>query len=71
MFWITGAFRAMGKEMTFLEDAIYALRVRDALREGMRAPDDIAGRALEMEGWRAKWITCGQICRLEVEPLAP
>lgn len=68
MFWINGAFRDAGKKLTFLEDAIYALRIRDAVREGMRTPEDIAMRALELEGWRPKWVTHGELAAIVIEP---
>lgn len=68
MFWINGAYREAGKKMTFLEDAIYALRIREAVREGKRDPDDIAMRALEMEGWRPEWVTYGEIRLIKIEP---
>lgn len=70
MFWINGAYREAGKKMTFVEDAIYALRIRDAVREGKQTPEEIAMRALEMEGWRPKWATHGEISAIVIEPAA-
>ncbi|MBA1156905.1 hypothetical protein [Microvirga mediterraneensis] len=67
MFWINGAYRDAGKKMTFLEDAVYALRIRDAVREGKRTPEDIAMRALELEGWRPEWVTYGEISIIKIE----
>jgi hypothetical protein len=70
MFWINGAYREAGKKMTFVEDAVYALRIRDAVREGMRTPEDIAMRALELEGWRPSWVTYGELSIIKIDPAA-
>jgi hypothetical protein len=68
MFWINGAYRDAGKKMTFVEDAIYALRIRDAAREGKRSAEEIAMRALELEGWRPEWVTYGEISIIAIKP---
>jgi len=67
MFLINGAYRAAGKEMTFVEDAIYTLRIRQAAGEGVTDPDQIAMRALEMEGWKPCYVTRGEIGYISIE----
>jgi len=72
MFLINGAYRDAGRDMTFIEDALYAIRIRQAVREGITNPNSIAIRALELEGWQPQYVVRGEIGLISIaEPEPP
>jgi len=70
MIIINTAYQMSGRKMTFVEDAVYALRIRDAMKEGKKKPEEIASRALEMEGWQPQYVVHGEVGYLAIGPEA-
>jgi len=58
---VEGAFRMSGRELTFLEDALFAVHIKEAMAEGWDEPDDLAFRALQLAGWDPVWLKSGEI----------
>lgn len=61
MMLINAAYFFSGIRIGFVEDAIYAVRIRDVMKEGLTDPDAIAVRAMEMEGLAPKFVRRGEI----------
>jgi hypothetical protein len=61
MMMINAAYFFSGRKITFVEDALYAIRIRDAIKDGVIDPEKIAIRALELEGWQPEYVVRGEI----------
>ena len=71
MAFVGGAFHFAGLPFTAVERMIYAVRVQDAMREGVGDAAEIAWRALELEGWCPAWVTEGEASYIQLKHSAP
>ena len=61
MMFINTAFRFGSREMTYLDDALFAVLINEAISEGITDGMKIAWRALELGGWEPRWVQSGEI----------
>jgi len=61
MMVINSAYFFSGLKIGFVEDAIYAVRIREVMKEGLTDPNKIAIRAMELEGFTPRYVRRGEI----------
>jgi hypothetical protein len=71
MMMINSAYFFSGRKIGFVEDAIYAVRIREAMKEGFTDPDKIAVRAMELEGLSPQFVRRGEIGFYSIEEPEP
>lgn len=67
MTWINGAFRSISRALTYVEDALFVVLIQEAIGEGRTRGDDVAWRALELGGWKPKWVRAGEISYIGID----
>lgn len=68
MLQISTAYRMSGRHMSFVEDALYSLWVRQAQKEGHSQAREIACFALRQQGLEPRYVVVGELGYIEIEP---